>query len=114
MQDGLPYILPIIFTLSIVIVLLIYWFGGKTAAKGSLKTTHGKKATYACGEDFPVEEVRVDLERFFVFAVYFLIFDVLAFILATSFYTTGLIPIVYSLIVLAAVATLLLVRGARK
>ncbi|MCD6504720.1 NADH-quinone oxidoreductase subunit A, partial [Candidatus Bathyarchaeota archaeon] len=45
----------------------------------------GKSAPYACGEDLPAEELKVNLERFFVFAVYFLIFDVLAFILATSF-----------------------------
>ncbi len=55
----------------------------------------------------PVEELHVDLERFLVFAVYFLIFDVLAFTMATSFFTLGLAPIAYSLIVLGAVVMLI-------
>ena len=52
----------------------------------------------------------MDLERFLVFAVYFLIFDVLAFVVATSSYATGLAPIVYSLVVLTAAAMLIFSR----
>lgn len=58
----------------------------------------------------PVQELRVDLERFLVFAVYFLIFDVLVFTMATSFFNLGLAPATYSLIVLAAVAMLIISR----
>ena len=55
----------------------------------------------------PLEEVKIGLERFLTFAVYFLIFDIFAFVMVTSFYTIGLMPIVYSLIVLMAVAMLI-------
>jgi len=113
-MQGEPWLIPIIFAVSIIVILLIYWIGGKISAKGSLKNVRGKETTYACGEDFPVEESRIDLERFFIFTVYFLIFDVLAFILATSFPVMGLTPIIYALIVLAAVAMLLTFRRTTK
>ena len=80
--------------------------GGRLSVKGGMKSA-GKSAPYACGEDLPAEELKVNLERFFVFAVYFLIFDVLAFILATSFAASSLLPAVYCLVVLMAVAALL-------
>lgn len=110
MQGEISYLLPVVFGFSIALMLLIYWVGGKISTKGGLKNTPGKTAPYACGEDLPAEELKVDLERFFVFAVYFLIFDVLAFILATSFPAMGLVPIVYCLIVLMAVVMLLSLR----
>jgi hypothetical protein len=52
------------------------------------------------------------LERFLTFAVYFLIFDVLAFVTMTSFYATDFLPVMYSLIVLTAVG--MLVFGRKK
>lgn len=110
MQGATPYLLPIVFVFSIALTLLIYWIGGKISAKSSLKNAGGKTAPYACGEDLPAEELKVDLERFFIYAVYFLIFDVLAFILATSFSAVGLVPIAYCLIVLMAVVMLISVR----
>lgn len=110
MQGETPYLLPIVFGFSIVLMLLIYWIGGKISAHDSIKNAGGKTAPYACGEDFPAEELKVDLERFFIFAVYFLIFDVLAFILATSFPAMGLIPIAYCMVVLMAVVMLLSLR----
>lgn len=88
-------------------MLLIYWVGGRISVKSGVRKTKGKFAPYACGEDFPAEELKVNLERFFIFVVYFLIFDVLAFILATSFVTSGLLPTIYCSIVLMAVAALL-------
>lgn len=100
MQGGLPYLLPTVFGFSVVAMLLIYWIGGKVSTKSNLKNTIEKTAPYACGEDFPAEELKIDLERFFIFAVYFLIFDVVAFILATSFSAMSWIPIGYCLIVL--------------
>ena len=103
------FLLPIVFGVCLVVTLLIYWIGGRVSAKGS-SNSEGKKTSYSCGEDLPVGELRVDLEKFLVFAVYFLIFDVLAFVLATSFYTMGIAPVAYSLINLMAVVTLIISR----
>jgi len=113
-MQGNYYMLPMVFGLSIIIMFLIYWVAGKTSTKSSSENGYGKRAPYACGEDMPAEELKVNSERFFVFTVYFLIFDVLAFILATSYYTIGLVPIAYSLIALISVAMLLIFRRPTK
>ncbi len=108
MLTDIPLILPLVAVLSLVLALVIYGVAGKVSAKG--KNVAGKEEAYACGENITTEEVRVDLERFLTFAVYFLIFDVLAFVTATSFYALGLMPIAYSLIVLMAVGMLLFAK----
>ena len=97
--------LPFIFFLSLLIGLLFYLVGRKVEAIG--KETTNKTAPYACGEDLPAQKLQVDVERFLVYAVYFLIFDILAFILATSFNTPPIFPILYAIIVLMAVIILL-------
>ena len=109
MISEIPFILPLVFGVSLIAAVIIYLIGGKISAKGS-KNVPGKTAPYACGEDTPLEEVKVGLERFLTFAVYFLIFDIFAFVMVTSFYTVGLMPIVYSLIVLMSVAMLIFGR----
>jgi NADH:ubiquinone oxidoreductase subunit 3 (subunit A) len=109
MVSEIPFILPLVFGVSLVAALVIYTIGGRISAKGSQNET-GKTAPYACGEEITVGEVKVDLERFLTFAVYFLIFDVLAFITVTSFYATGLMPIAYTLVVLMAVAMLIFAK----
>ena len=88
--------------------MLIFLVGRKIAPKG--KDVAGKTAPYACGETITVEEAKVDLERFLTFAVYFLIFDVLAFFTVTSFYNIGVMPIIYTLVVLMAVGMLIFHR----
>lgn len=102
-------LLPAIFGVAVVLGLVIYLLGGRISPR-NLSQTAGKTAPYACGEDMPAEEMKIDLERFLVFAVYFLIFDVFAFSIATSFSATGLVPLAYSLIVLMAVVMLILSR----
>lgn len=108
MVSEIPFILPLVFGVSLVTALLIYWIGGRISAKGA--KTKAKTAPYSCGEEGPVGEVKVDLERFLTFAVYFLIFDVLAFVIVTSVYSTGILPVAYSLIVLTAVGKLVFAR----
>lgn len=97
--------LPFIFLLSLLIALILYLIGGKVGARG--EETADKVAPYACGEDLPPRKLQIDVERFLVYAVYFLIFDILAFVLATSLNTPGIFPVLYSLIVLMAVVILL-------
>lgn len=71
------------------------------------ETSASKVAPYACGEDLPPERLQVDMEKFLIYAVYFLIFDVLAFILVTSLYSPGFFPIIYASIGLMAAVFLL-------
>jgi NADH:ubiquinone oxidoreductase subunit 3 (subunit A) len=97
--------LPFVLFISLVIALVIYWIGGRIAPKGA--KTKGKLAPYACGEDFPAEKLQLNVESFFVYAVYFMIFDILAFILATSFMNPGIIPAFYAIVTLLAVVVLL-------
>ena len=105
MYNDLLLSLPVVFFLSLVIGLILYLVGWMVGAKG--EKTVGKVAPYACGEDLPPREFQVDIERFFIYAVYFLIFDILAFILATSLSTPGFSPAIYASIVLMAVIILL-------
>jgi len=102
--------LPFIFILSILAGLTIYLVGWIVAAKG--EKTVGKVAPYACGEDLPPRKFQVNVEEFLIYAVYFLIFDILAFTLATSLSTPppSYFPAVYTLIVLMAVVILIPLR----
>ena len=105
MQTDLLISLPFIFFLCLVVGLILYLVGGRVGAKG--EKSADKVAPYACGEDLPPRKLQVDVERFLIYAVYFLIFDILAFILATSLSTPGYFPAVYASIVLMAVVILL-------
>jgi len=108
MTGGLPYILVIVFGVSLATAVIIYLLGGKLAPKS--EPTKEKNAPYSCGEHGPVKEAKVDLERFLTYAVFFLIFDVLAFVTMTSFYATDLLPVAYALIVLTSVGMLVFAR----
>jgi NADH:ubiquinone oxidoreductase subunit 3 (subunit A) len=106
-----PFLLPAVFGFCFLVMLFIYWLGGKASFRLRESSAPGKTAPYACGEDLPSEELKFDMDRFFIFAVYFLVFDVFAFILATSSNSLGsFLPLVYTLIVLMAVLMLLAVR----
>jgi NADH:ubiquinone oxidoreductase subunit 3 (subunit A) len=106
MINDIPLVLPLVFGVSLLAAIIIYVIGGKISAKG--KITPGKIAPYACGEDEELPEVKVGLERFLTFAVYFLIFDIFAFVMVTAFYTLGLMPMIYALVVLMSVAMLVI------
>ena len=90
--------LPVAFGLSLVVALVIYWIGGRIGARG--RTTAGELAPYSCGEDLPGGKLQVDERLFFVFCAYFLIFDILVFIVATSLAAPGLMPALYAAIAL--------------
>lgn len=72
----------IIIGLAILVGTIIYAYG-KVLAPTS-PDTEGKLAPYACGEPIPPKKVRLNVENFFIYAVYFMIFDVLGFVLATT------------------------------
>ncbi|MEA3345725.1 MAG: hypothetical protein U9Q78_05700 [Chloroflexota bacterium] len=100
---------PSAFVYSLLVALLLYWIGGKISVKG--KVTSGKLTSYACGEDLPADKLEVNERGFFIFWVYFLIFDILAFILATSLSHPGLIPALYAAISLLAILMLFPLRS---
>ncbi len=97
--------LPFIIIVSLATALLLYWYGGRISPKG--EKTPGKLSQYACGEELPAEKLQVNVERFFIYAVYFMVFDILAFMLATSLGSPGFVPALYATITLLAVILLL-------
>lgn len=72
----------VIMGLAFVVALSVMAVGNEVSAKSP--DTLGKLAPYACGEPVPATKVRMNVENFFVYAVYFMIFDVLGFVLATT------------------------------
>jgi len=92
------------FALTLATGLVIYWLGGRIAPKS--KPTVNKLMAYACGERFTGTKSQMNAEEFYLYAVYFLVFDIVAFILATSMGLTGLLPVLYVLVVLAALPPL--------
>ena len=72
----------LILGLALVVAVIIVAFGNDLAPK--TPDTEGKLAPYACGEPMQPTKVRVNAENFFIYAVYFMIFDVLGFVLATT------------------------------
>jgi len=98
--------LLLLFGLSLIVVLIFYGIGKKIAPKGAKLL--GKLAPYACGEDLPPVKLQVDVERFFIYITYFMIFDILVIIMATSFVAPGLYPSLFALITLVSAALLLL------
>jgi NADH:ubiquinone oxidoreductase subunit 3 (subunit A) len=97
--------LPFVFLLCLAVGLTLYLIGGLVGAKS--KESADKIAPYTGGEDLPPRQLQIDVERFFIYAVYFLIFDILAFILATSLNTPGFFPALYATIVLMGIVLLL-------
>jgi NADH:ubiquinone oxidoreductase subunit 3 (subunit A) len=105
--------IPFVFLVSIIVTLIFYGIGRSISAKG--EKTPGKLASYACGEDFPAVKLQVNVERFFVYTIYFLIFDALAFLMVLSFASLVpsliIYPVIFSIIVLLSVAIMLSKRG---
>ena len=108
MSTELGFSIPLIFVLSILLGVILYIFGSIIAPK--VKKTTEKLAPYACGEDLPAEKLQVNTEKFFIYATYFLIFDVVAFMLATSLGKPGFFPILFIAIILVASVVLFSVR----
>lgn len=100
---------PVAFGLPVVVALLLYWIGGRIRFRG--KATPGELASYSCGENLPGGKLQIDEGMFFVFCAYFLIFDILAFIIATSLGQPGLVAALYAAIALCAISLLFPLRS---
>jgi NADH:ubiquinone oxidoreductase subunit 3 (subunit A) len=81
--------------------LVLFFAGGKIRVKA--RKTHGKLAPYTGGEDMPATKVQVNVERFLLYALIFLIFDAFAFLVALSFALPGVYPILFTIITLLAI-----------
>ena len=97
--------IPFIFVLSLTLSVLLYLIGSAVSPK--VEGSADKLAPYACGEDLPAEKFQVNVRRFFLYVTFFMIFDISAFILATSFGNRGFYPSIFSAVVLLAAVTLL-------
>ncbi len=73
-------ILWIALVLVLLAVLLLYWLGKRMAPHNPSKE---KLKSYACGEDIEGGQQQF-YPNAFIFAIYFTIFDILAFIIATA------------------------------
>lgn len=100
MLSELSASLALAFSISLLLGLVLYVIGFVVAPRNKKKGD--KLAPYACGEDLPAVKLQVNAEEFFVYATYFLIFDVVAFMLATSLGKPGFFPILFIGIVMAA------------
>jgi hypothetical protein len=96
------------FALSLLIVIIIYLIGRRVAPKGN-KESGAKTDPYACGEDLPAEESRMDMGKFQIFASFFLC-TMCRHSGATSNFALGVMPVIYFSIVIVAV-TALMARG---
>lgn len=105
--------LPFIFFLALSIGAVLYLIGSAIAPKS--EKTADKLAPYACGEDMPGRKFQVDLERFFLYVTYFMIFDISAFMLALSFTKRGVYPILFSIVIALSLLTIIpIIRRGKK
>ncbi|MFX1474163.1 MAG: NADH-quinone oxidoreductase subunit A [Promethearchaeota archaeon] len=92
----------IAFAIILIIVLLIYAIGKGLAPNNPTKQ---KRTTYACGESVPGVKTQFH-SHLLRYAVYFTIFDIIAFMLATSMGIIGWVVVIYILIGFFAILTL--------
>ncbi len=79
------------FGVILIIILLLYWIGKRIAPHNPTKE---KLTTYACGEDLAPSKAQFHTQLL-RYAVYFTIFDIVAFVLATAMGVLGWVPIMF-------------------
>jgi len=96
----------VVLAVAVALALILLAIGNDIAPKAP--DTPGKLAPYACGEDIPAAHVNVNIENFFIYAVYFMVFDVLGFVLATTLArpTNIILPLGYAAASLVSIAIL--------
>lgn len=108
MIDTQPFTLWIALGLVLIAVVLLYLLGRRIAPRNP---TPAKLKSYACGEDMEGGQAQF-YPNAFIFAIYFTIFDILAFVLATAMVTLDqgmeytAIPAIFAGIGLLGVLTL--------
>ncbi len=99
---ALMFYFFIAFAIVLLIVLLIYAIGKRLAPNNPTKE---KLTTYACGESVPGVKTQFH-SHLLRYAVYFMIFDIVAFMLATSMGMIGWVVVIYVLIGFFAIIVL--------
>ena len=108
MNDAASTLLLIAFISSFALALSLYIIAGRISPRGVEKRSE-RTIPYACGEDPPpTGETRINCERFFIFTIFFMIFDVFAFMIAISYSAPIGLPMLYSLITMMAIILLLI------
>jgi NADH:ubiquinone oxidoreductase subunit 3 (subunit A) len=96
---------PFLVLLSVSFSVLLYLIGSVISRKAG--DTVGKLSSYACGEDLPPGKSQVNVRSFFLYVTFFMVFDISAFLLGTSFSSPGVYPLLFCGIIVFAVVTLL-------
>ena len=113
MMNKILLSLPSVFLLTLLISFLLYVVGMKIAPK--VKKTASKLTPYACGEALPARKFQMNVRRFFLFVVYFLIFDISAVTVALSFSAKGIYPILFLVIIVCSLLPILpMISGKRR
>ena len=108
MNDAASTLLLVAFISSFALALSLYIIAGRISHRGAERKSE-RTIPYACGEDPPpTGETRINCERFFIFTIFFMIFDVFAFMIAISYSAPIHLPILYSLITVIAIILLLI------
>jgi NADH:ubiquinone oxidoreductase subunit 3 (subunit A) len=92
----------LVFFASLILALIFFWVGSSKAPK--FRPNPEKIASYACGEDVSPIQPRLNVQRFFLYALFFLILDSLAFIVSLSFASPGILPLLFIGVVILPVA----------
>lgn len=102
---------PIGFLITFLATVVIYAWG-KTIAPRS-RNTGETVESYACGEEQPDIHTHFRINWFY-YAVYFMIFDIIAFIITFGAFQLGVLPSVFATALYGAVslvAVVILLRG---
>ena len=108
-------LLGVVFFSALLVSCLLYFIGLKSAPK--IQETGdmlNKFAPYACGEDMPAKKFQVNIERFFLYGIFFMIFDSSVFFLALSFGISSIYPIIFNLIILSILLIVIPVVGGKR
>jgi len=107
--------LPLIFLLAFLISAFLYVIGWKISPKAEKPSKNSAKhEPYACGEAMPARRFQVDIQRFFLYATFFMIFDISAFILALSFNVGPAYPLFFTAAIAASLLTIIPVIGRKR
>jgi NADH:ubiquinone oxidoreductase subunit 3 (subunit A) len=101
--------LPFVFLLSILVGVLLYGIGYIVAPKRK-RTRRSQRESYSCGEHLLSRKFQIKNERFFIYTVFFMIFDVSAFLLALSSTADALYALMFCATLVLSIFTLHVIR----
>lgn len=101
-------IILILITLFITFLVggVLYIIGFKLSGRSNRSSRLGLTA-FACGEDFPARRLQINIHNSFLYLTFFMIFDILAFLLALSYEFKGYVPILFCILIFLNITMLL-------